>query len=310
MLDPVIDKMLKALAALGLPDYETLTPPEARAQMEALIRARAQAPVPVGRTEDRQIPGPAGRIPVRIYWPEGAPVGIVVFYHGGGWVIGSLYSHDNQARAICAGSGAVVIAVDYRLAPEHKFPAAVEDAYAALEWADANARALGCPEGRLAVAGDSAGGNLATVAALTARDRKGPRLRLQVLIYPTTDLSFAGDIFKTYPGGYGALTPALMHWFRGHYLRSAADIDDWRASPAKAPSLARLPPALIITAEYDVLRPEGIAYAHALRAAGVDADLNDFPGMIHMFFGMAPSVQAASEAQAYVGQAIRAALAR
>lgn len=309
MLDPQIEKMLQALSALNLPTYETLPPAQARAQMEALVKARALEPTPVARVEDRKIPGPGGEIPVRIYWPQGTgAVGATLFYHGGGHVIGSLESHDQTARVLCAGSGAVVVAVDYRLGPEHKFPAAVEDAYAALEWVHANASGLGYPSGRIAVCGDSAGGNLAAVMALMARDAGGPPVRLQVLIYPVTDYALAGRAYETFPGGYGPLTPSLMRWFRAHYLRTDADTLDWRASPMRAASLAGLPPAIVVTAEYDLLREEGIAYAEALRKAGVTVTLEDYPGMIHMFFGMAPAVPTASQAQASVTTAIRAAL--
>ena len=240
-----------------------------------------------------------------MYWPTvGGTLPAVVYFHGGGHVIGSLDTHDAIVRALCEGSGAVVASVDYRMGPEHRFPAAADDCFAALQWVHATAAELGIDAGRIAVAGDSAGGNLAAVVALMARDRDGPRLALQALIYPVTDYSLTADSYRRYSSGCGRLTPEAMRWFQGHYLRSVADAADWRASPLQA-KLAGVAPAVVVTAEFDVLHDEAVAYAEALRAAGVAVDYRDFPGMIHGFLGMAPAVDAATEAQRYIAAALR-----
>src|SRR5256714_14710016 len=241
-LHPQIEAVLKAQAAAGLRPIEALTPAAARAQMEETARGRKAEPLPVARVEERAIPGPGGPVRLRLYWPKeadaGDPVPAIVYYHGGGHVIGSLDTHDFVARNLCAGAGALVASVDYRMGPEHKFPAAVEDSFAALEWVHANAAALCADPDRLGVHGDSAGANLAAVGALLARDAGRPRLRLQSLVYPIADYSLVGDSYEKYARGYGILTKAGMVWFRNHYLRGSEDAEDWRASPIKAASLA------------------------------------------------------------------------
>ena len=233
----------------------------------------------------------------------------IAYYHGGGHVIGSLDTHDLIARNLCHGAGALVVSVDYRMGPEHRFPAAVEDLFAALEWLHANAAGLGVDPERLGVHGDSAGANLAAVVALIARDRVGPILRLQSLVYPISDYRLSAPSYATYAEGYGLLTRAAMQWFQRHYLRRPEDAEDWRASPIRAPSLAGVAPAIVVTAECDVLHDDGANYAEALRRAGVAVEYREFPGMIHAFFGMIPAVDDAMNAQRAVWDAFRRAFA-
>src|SRR5437763_2487436 len=237
-----IEAVLKAQAAAGLRPIEALTPAEARAQMEETARGRKAEPLPVARVEERAIPGPGGPVRLRLYWPKeadaGNPVPAIVYYHGGGHVIGSLDTHDFVARNLCGGVGALVASVDYRMGAEHKFPAAVDDSWAALRWVGANAESLGADPDRMGVHGDSAGANLAAVVALLARDAGGPRLSLQSLVYPITDYGLVGDSYEKYADGYGILTRGAMVWFRDHYLRSPDDAKDWRASPINAVSAA------------------------------------------------------------------------
>jgi len=312
-LHPQIEAVLKAQAAAGLRPIEALTPAEARAQMEETARSRKAEPLPVARVEERVIPGPGGRIRLRFYWPKeadaGNPVPAIVYYHGGGHVIGSLDTHDFIARNLCAGAGALVASVDYRMGPEHKFPAAVDDSFAALEWVHANAGGLGADPDRFGVHGDSAGANLAAVVALMARDAGQPRLRLQSLVYPVTDYTMSMPSYDRFATGYGILTREAMLWFRNHYLRRPEDAEDWRASPLKAASLAGTAPALVITAECDVLHDEGERYAATLREAGVPVEYREYSGMIHAFFGMVPLVDVAMNAQRAVWAAFKRAFA-
>ncbi|WP_374448162.1 alpha/beta hydrolase [Stella sp.] len=305
-LHPQIEEALQKLAAANLPPIHTLSPAEARAQMIAVVRARGSVPEPIRRAEDRTVPGPAGPIPVRLYWPEAdGPLPVLVYYHGGGHVIGDLDTHDVICRNLAAGAGALVMAVDYRMGPEHRFPAAVEDCWAALRWIAAEAPALGADPARIAVAGDSAGGNLAAVMALMARDADGLDLRMQVLIYPVADYGLVGESFERFDQGFGPLTRAAMEWFRGHYLRAPADAADWRASPIRAPSLAGLAPAMVVVAGCDVLHDDSVRYAEALRTAGVPVDWRLYPGMIHGFFGMTPMIDDAVAAQRVVTAELR-----
>ncbi|BBK31348.1 acetyl esterase [Stella humosa] len=309
-LHPQIQQALKALAEANLPPLESLTPAEGRLQMETMIKARGTVPAAIGRTEDRAIPGPAGSIPVRLYWPPSAAgkLPVVVYFHGGGHVIGNLDTHDVICRNLCAGAEALVLSVDYRMGPENRFPAAVEDSWAALLWIAGAAAGLGADGTRIAVTGDSAGANLAAVVALMARDAGGPAIRLQALIYPVADYHLTGDSFERYATGFGMLTRGAMEWFRGHYLNGIEDARDWRASPIHAPDLAGVAPALVVTAECDVLRDDGIRYAAALRAAGVAVEEREYAGMIHGFFGLTPAIDDAVAAQAFVCDAMKRAL--
>jgi acetyl esterase len=313
-LHPQIVKALEAMEKLGLRPIEAMSPAEARAQMEATAMSRKAEPLPVARVEERTIPGPAGPIRVRLYWPNApksatGPLPAIAYYHGGGHVIGSLDTHDLIARNLCAGAPALVASVDYRMGPEHRFPAAVEDSFAALEWLYGNAASLGADPDRLGVHGDSAGANLAAVMALMAHDAGSPKLRLQSLVYPVADYTLSGASYATFAEGYGLLTRAAMDWFQQHYLRTPDDAQDWRASPIKATSLAGVAPAIIVTAECDVLHDDGANYAEALRRAGVAVEYCEYPGMIHGFFGMVPIIDDAMNAQRVVAAAFTRAFA-
>ncbi len=305
-LHPQIVKGLEALAKANLPKLEDLSAPQARAQMEMMSKARGGRPTPVHKLENRKIPGPGGEIPVRIYRPSaGKALGAVLYFHGGGHVIGSLDTHDKVARNLCVGAAAVVVSVDYRMGPEHKFPAAVEDAWAALLWLAENAESLGADPSKLAVSGDSAGGNLAGVVALMARDAGAPKLVMQSLVYPVGDYHLVGDSYMKYANGFGVLTNKSMVWFRDHYLKASSDAEDWRASPLLAEDFSGVAPALITAAECDVLRSDGVRYHEALQAAGVESEYVLYPGVIHGFFSMAPDVDLAVEAQQHVAKTLK-----
>ncbi len=278
-LDPELAPLLEMFKELGMPDPATAQPEDFRAAMAAIP---VENPTAVAATQDRMIPGPAGDIPVRIYTPEGdGPFPLMMMFHGGGWVIGDLETQDEASRQFCAGASAVVVSVDYRLAPEAKFPAAPEDCYAATAWAVAHADELGADGNRVCVAGDSAGGNLATVVAMLARERGGPEIRHQLLIYPATDRNFERQSYRDNADGY-FLTRDMMRWFWSHYLPDESSATDPLAAPLHG-NLTGLPTATVITAQYDPLRDEGIAYAEALSAAGVEVEQRLFDGMIHGF---------------------------
>ena len=305
-LDPEVGILLEAIEAQGAPPLESLPPEEARKAAIEGLQELAGEPEQVARVEDLQIPGPGGAIPLRVYTPEGeGPRPSLVYFHGGGWVVCDLDTHDVVCRAIARRSGGVVVAVDYRLAPEHKFPAAVEDCYAATLWVAANAGRLGIDVRRMAVGGDSAGGNLAAVVSLKCRDEGGPLLALQVLVYPVTNLaSFDTASYRDFAEGY-YLSRAEMEWFRAHYLTRLEDGAHPHASPLLAPDLRGLPPALVITAECDLLRDEGEAYAKRLEAAGVPVTCTRYPGMIHAFFSMPGALSEGRKAIMQVATAVR-----
>ncbi len=261
-----------------------------------MLRDRPELPLPpvvLASVEDRAVPGPDGDVPVRIFTPELALGTVVVYFHGGGWVIGDLDSHDRTTRRLARDLGAVVVSVDYRCAPEHRFPAAAEDAYAATLWA-----AAAYQPDRLAVAGDSAGGNLAAVVSLMARDRGGPGIDHQLLVYPVTDHDFGTDSYRENANGY-LLTEVHMRWFWDQYLGPDGDGTDPYASPLRATDLSGLPPASVLTAELDPLRDEGEAYATALAAAGVPVDHLRADGMFHGFFGIDELLPQAAPAVAW-----------
>ncbi len=303
-LDPQVKKLLEETEELGLPAYQDLSPTEARKQM------RDQAPpveaaLSVKKVIDRKIPGPAGDIPIRLYYPAGdAPFPTLAYFHGGGWVIGDLDTHHGFCHALAKTSGCLVVAVDYRLAPEHRYPAAVEDAYAATQWIAENPELICADPDRFAVCGDSAGGHLAAVVSLMARDRKGPRIDLQILIYPITDCSFDTPSYEENREGY-MLTRDLMKWFWNHFINDDGDADDPYVSPLRAKNFSNLPPALILTAEYDPLRDEGEAYGKKLQEAGVDVTLSRYPGMIHAFIRMFAALDKASDALDQVAGMLR-----
>ncbi len=311
MFDPINKQILDELAAMGAPPIHSMAPSDAR-RGDLILAAACQGDKPqeqVGRVEDRTIPGPAGEIPIRIYTPKAAALcGALVFFHGGGWVVGSIEGHDEVCRRLANESGTLVISVGYRLAPEHKFPAGLEDGYAAAAWVAANAAALGYPAGRVAVGGDSAGGNLSAAISLMARDRGGPKLGFQLLIYPAVSASLDWPSVKEFSGYF--VTVEDMNWFMNHYLRGADDATNPYAYPMNAKDFRGLPPALVITAEMDPLRDQGEAYAARLREAGVPTILSRYEGVTHVFVNMAPRVKAGRKALREAGTAIRAALTR
>ena len=286
-LDPQAKALLDMLVAAGGPPIEEMEVPAVR-QMYLDMRPPTIGAA-VARVEDRRIPIDDGAtIGARVYTPEGGdgPFPCVVYLHGGGWVIGDLETHDHLCRALAKGAGAVVVSVDYRLAPEVRFPAAADDCYAATRWVAANGAELGIDPQRIAVAGDSAGGNLAAVVAQMARDRGGPQIAFQLLLCPVTDYGFDTASYRENADGY-LLTKNAMVWFWHHYLAEpAAQGRDPRASPMRAESLAGLPPAHVVTAEYDPLRDDGEAYAARLREAGVPVTQRRYEGQIHNFYAM------------------------
>ena len=284
-LDAEIAELLPALDA-GFPRVETMTAP----QLRAVIRERVQRPVqpePVGRVLDQTVPGPAGDIGVRIYSPttSSGPAPVVVFAHGGGFVFCDLDSHDELCRAMTNGIGAVVVSVDYRLAPESPWPAAAEDVYAVADWAARQAEALGGDPTGLVVAGDSAGGNLAAVTGLLARDRGRPGIACQLLLYPVLAADFDTMSYQHFGKGYFN-TAAAMAWYWDQYVPNLADRSNPYASPLRA-RLAGLPPAVVVTAGFDPLCSEGEAYAKALAAESVTTIYRHHPGAIHGFMTMA-----------------------
>lgn len=293
-VDPQIQALLDLRA--GFPAMETLSVPNARTQFAAREIPGLRIPAVAG-VRDLTIAGPGGPLALRVYMPPGTePFPLMVFFHGSGFVICDLDTHDAMCRNLAAGSGCVVVSVDYRLAPEHRFPAAPEDCLAATRWAAAHAAELGADPSRVLVAGDSAGGNLATVTALRIRDEGGPRLIGQLLIYPVTDhLSGNWPSYAENAEGYG-LTRAGMAWFWGHYLADPAEGAHPHASPWRAASLAGLPPALVITAQYDPLRDEAEAYGERLRHDGVQVEIRRWNGMNHGFFFVPGLVDRASAA--------------
>ncbi|HVS14871.1 MAG TPA: alpha/beta hydrolase [Thermoanaerobaculia bacterium] len=314
---PQVIAFLEAQAALAaaadppIPPISEQTPEMARAGYEALRQFLGDGET-VARVEDRGIPGPAGDLTIRVYTPEGeGPFGALVYYHGGGWVIGSLDTHDHLCRALCHGAGCLVVSVGYRLAPEHRFPAAVEDAWAALGWVAEHVAGLGGDPTRLAVGGDSAGGNLAAVVSLRARDEGSPALALQLLIYPAVDMRMGHPSIEENAEGW-VLTRDHMIWFRDHYLGGVAgrDLTDPRLSPLLAGSHAGVAPAWIATAELDPLRDEGEAYAAVLRAAGVPVEVTRYDGMVHVFFQLHPLLDDGRRAVAEACAALRRALSR
>jgi acetyl esterase len=304
VLDPDAAAVYKAFQEAGRPPYESGSPAEAR---ELYLKARAVSnpePPELASVKEIAIPGPGGAIPARFYTPKAlrqmdgmAPC--LVFFHGGGWVIGNLDSHDVACRTLAHEGELIVIAVDYRLSPEAKFPAAVEDCIAATKWISENAMTLGIDAQRLMVGGDSAGGNLAAVVSIHARAH-GPGIAGQVLIYPATDFAMTHPSHRE-PETSILLTHSVVGWFRDHYLNGPEDIDNWRASPARVENLAGLPPAYVLTAGADPLRDEGDEYAGRLKDAGVPVTTRTFPGQFHGFFTMGKLLPQANVAAKEIG---------
>ncbi len=308
-LDNAVRILLDTLASSGQPKLWDLAPAEAR-NMVRLFSAMLEAKEPVGAVEDRSLPGPAGPIAFRCYAPLGARDALsagIVYFHGGAWIFGDLETHDGLCRALANESGCRVVAIDYRLAPEHKFPAAVEDAYAAAQWVAAHAVELGIDPDRLAIAGDSAGGNLAAVVCQMARGQ-GFKIALQILLCPVTDIAADNQSRHLFAEGYFLESP-LMRWAGMLYLIHDVDLNDPRLSPLRAADLSGLPPAHIHTAGFDPLRDEGRDYADALARAGVKTHYVCHDHMIHHFYAMAGAIPYARTALKRIGADIKAALA-
>jgi len=302
-LDRKAQIVIDMMAQIPMPPWPEVDPVAYRALTEA---GRFPTPdLPLAEIADTTVPGPAGQIPVRIYRVSLEPnqPGIV-YFHGGGFVIGSLESHDGTCRRLAHGAECTVVSVDYRLAPEARFPAAVDDSYAATVWVADHAKDLKIDPSRLAVAGDSAGGNLAAVVAILARDRGGPKLCHQLLTYPVTDLAFKSDSYITNGQGY-FLTQEMMAWFGLQYLPPGHDAEDPLASPLYTADLSGLPPATVITAEYDPLRDEGEAYARRLAEAGIPTELVRYDGVIHGFFSMNGLIDQADTAHAFAAAELK-----
>jgi acetyl esterase len=296
--------MLDQIAASGLPQLHELPPVDARAQAKLMTELLGAGPE-VARVSDVSIPRSGGEIPARRYVPVDA-AGVILWIHGGGWVICDLDTHDAMCRLLANESGCEVVAIDYRLAPEHPFPAALDDCWDALGWVAEQAG-----ERPVIVAGDSAGGNLAAVCALRARDRGGPALALQVLVYPATSGDLTTDSCVKYGSGPDTfLTVADMQWFWAHYVGDAADDSGPEFRPLRAQDHSGLPPAIVVTAEYDPLRDDGFAYAEALRTAGVPVTHHHYDDVVHAFFAFVNMLTRGNEAVAQVGADIRAAVAR
>ena len=320
LLDSATGAFLDGMrAAGGKPLYE-LAVEEVRANIRAASQQLGPSPAAVERVEDRRLAGGGGDFGVRIYTPRrvaaGTSLPILVHFHGGGWAAGDVESHDSVARYYSAHADAVVVSVDYRRPPEHKFPAAVNDAYAAVEWASAHAGDIAGDAGRLGVIGDSAGGNLAAAVCQLSKQRGGPQIAYQVLVYPAVDIRDPVDD-PAYPsrtlfgGGDYFLSTRDMLWFRSHYLTDAArEAHDPFASPMAAADVSGLPPALIVTAGCDVLRDEGKAYADRLAAAGVPVEYRCFEGTIHAFMSFAGAIPMGVEALSFVASRVRETLTR
>ncbi len=293
-LHPKVEKLLLSLSRLGLKPIDETPLDEARKLMVETSRLLGP-PEPVHSVQDLSIPGPEGELPLRVYRPSENPLPVLVYFHGGGWVLGSIDSHDGYCRSLANAVGCVVVSVEYRLAPEHKYPAAALDAYAAVCWVSENLKTLGGKPGPIGVAGDSAGGNLAAAAVLTARDRGGANIGCQVLVYPITDANFQTGSYLQFAEDY-FLTRRSMIWFWDQYCPQSEDRHREDVSPLRAESLAELPPTLILTAEYDPLRDEAEAYAAQLEQAGVLCKLIRYPGMIHGFTRRFQQLEAAHQA--------------
>ena len=281
-IDVHTQRLLDEMAAGGGKPLHQSTPEEARALGAAMAELAGPAPA-MGRVEDHDIAVPGGVVPVRILIPEQGARAVMVYYHGGGWVIGKIDEFETMARKLAERASCAVVLIDYRLAPEHRYPVAVDDSYAALEWVAEHLEEIAGAEVPLVVAGDSAGGNLAAVVALRARDRSGPRIALQVLIYPVTDADFERPSYIA-PENQLLLTREAMVWFWDHYLPDSDRRGEPDASPLLATDLSGLPPAVVLTAEHDVLRDEGEAYAERLAEAGVPVDFTRNAGQTHGFF--------------------------
>ena len=305
-LEPQTQKILQPLKELNsLIPIPTLSPPEVREKL-ALISSFSLQPQKCDRVENLTIPSPSGNIPIRIYTPTGkTPLPVLVYFHGGGWVLGNLDSADYACRCLANDGKCIVVSVDYRLAPEHKFPAAIEDAYTAITWVSDNAETIGGDPDRIGVIGDSSGGNLAAGVSLMAQDKQTPSLAIQILIYPVTHYNFMTQSYQQFGSGEFGLSTDEMIWFWHHYLLDKTDGKKHYASPLLAENLSQLPPAFIITAEYDILRDEAESYAHRLQQAGVSVNLKRYEGTIHNFVGLASILNIGKQALSDINSHLR-----
>lgn len=304
-LEPQSQKFLQQILELNLQPIPILTPQQAREQL-AKISGFYPPNLKCDRVENLTIPSRGGNIPIRIYTPNANTLlPVLVYFHGGGWVLGDLNMSDYTCRCLANDGKCIIVSVDYRLAPEYKFPAAVEDAYTAITWVNDNAEAIGGDRDRLGVIGDSAGGNLAAAVSLMARDKQTPSLAIQILIYPVTHYNFNTESYQKFGSGKFGLTTEEMIWFWHHYLPDKNDGQNHYASPILAEDLTQLPSAFIITAEYDILRDEAEAYAHRLQQAGVSVHLKRYAGTIHSFVGLASVLDIGKQAIADINFYIR-----
>jgi acetyl esterase len=312
-LDPQAREFLDKLERSRAPKMHELSPQDARALVVPLRMPREA----MRAISNRTIPGPAGEIPIRIYHPadsgnpnsgdattERVALPVILYFHGGGWVVGSIASHDGLCRRLCNQSGCIVVSVDYRLAPERKYPAAVDDCFAATQWVFAHAAEFGGDPQRIVVAGDSAGGNLAAVVALIAREQGGPPIAAQLLIYPITDFMPEFDSYQRNGRDYFLTTETIL-WFWNHYLHAPEQGREWRASPIRASELTGLPPAIVLVAEFDPLYDEGLVYADRLAAAGVRVERIISPGQIHGFIRRLDLFASAADAVSQLSDRVR-----
>ena len=300
-LDSDTKNLLDMLQQMGMPDFADMTPEQARAMS---LNPPPAEPTAVASVADRVLATGAGNVPVRVYQPDSASGACLLYFHGGGWVVGSLESHDETCRELCSTAGLTVVSVDYRLAPETAYPGPFDDCFAATAYVAEHADEFHIDASRIAVGGDSAGGNLAAAVALKARDRGAPALAYQLLIYPVTDANFERQSCIDNAEGY-FLTTRAMRWFWDHYVPDTATRKEPYASPLQAANLADLPPALVLTAEFDPLRDEGEAFARALQAAGNQVQHTRYDGLVHGFFGMQQTVAAARPAMQQACTALR-----
>ena len=307
-LDAIVKGLLDQMAADPMPKLWEVPPAQGREMYRMMAQALEPQGIAIGKIENTYFIGPSGdQIKVRVYSPVAggsAALPALVFFHGGGWVIGDLETHDALCRTLTNETGARVIAVDYRLAPEHKFPAAIDDSYAAVKWVEANASTLGVDANRIAVAGDSAGGNISAVVCQMAKRQGGPHIVFQLLLYPVTQMHANTGSMKSFAEGY-FLEKQAMDWFFDQYASPGTDPNDWRISPLTASDLSGLPRAYVVTAGFDPLRDEGKAYADKLNHAGVAAVYIDYPGMVHGFFNMSGVVPQSREAISAAAKALR-----
>jgi acetyl esterase/lipase len=310
-LDPLVKGFLDQMAAVPGPKMWEVPASAAREVFAAMMQLVGPKDVPIGKVQNLTMPGPGGEIALRSYAPvaaKGEPLPTLVFFHGGGYVIGNLETHDGLCRMLANESGARVIAVDYRMAPEHKFPAAVEDAYAAVNWIEDNAASLGVDANRIAVGGDSAGGGLAAVVSQMAKEKGDPKIVFQMLLFPVTQIGNETTSMREFGEGY-FLEAETLKWFFKHYLPDDADRSDPRISPLVAKDVAGLPPAYVMLGGYDPLHDEGQAYADKLRAAGVKVTVADYPDLVHDFIYLQAVLPQAPEAVKGAAAALKGALA-